>query len=153
LQYIKITISNDPANLSVLRETLDRFGAEQGIPSEALIALHVVLDEIVSNVIKFAWPEGGAHEVLVRLTVLDTGVEVEVVDDGRPYDPREAPAPEQAAPGSRPRPGGVGIHMVKQLVDGFEYERVGESNCVRLTKQCIVGARSQTEGPNDKRRA
>ncbi|SEC63278.1 serine/threonine-protein kinase RsbW/sigma-B regulation protein RsbU (phosphoserine phosphatase) [Rhizobiales bacterium GAS191] len=153
MRSIKLTIRNDPADLSVLRETLDRFGAEQGIPGKALFALQVVLDEIVSNVIKYAWPEGGAHEVLVRLAADDTAVRIEVVDDGRPYDPREAPAPAQAAPGSRPRPGGVGIHMVKQLVDGFEYERVDEYNCVRLTKRCIVGARSQTEGPNDKRRA
>jgi anti-sigma regulatory factor (Ser/Thr protein kinase) len=135
LRSIKLTIRNEPADLSVLRETLDRFGAEQGIPGKALVALQVVIDEIVSNVIKYAWPEGGVHEVLVSLAADDTAVQIEVVDDGRPYDPREAPAPVGAVPGSKPRLGGVGIHMVKRLMDAFEYERVDEYNCVRLTKR------------------
>jgi serine/threonine-protein kinase RsbW len=153
LRSIELTIRNDPADLSAARDTLDRFGAEQGVPGKALIDLQVVLDEIVSNVIKYAWPEAGVHELVVRLTVDDTGVEVEVVDNGRPYDPREAPAAPRAAPGSRPRPGGVGIHMVKQLVDGFEYERVDEHNRVRLKKRCIVEAQPQTGGPDDEWRA
>ena len=146
MRSIELTIRNDPSDMSVVRETLDRFGAEQGVPGRALIDLQVVVDEIVSNVIKYAWPEAGAHELVVRLTVDDSGVEVEVVDNGQPYDPREAPAAPRSAPGSMPRPGGVGIHMVKQLVDGFEYERVDEHNRVRLTKRCIVEAPPSNRG-------
>jgi anti-sigma regulatory factor (Ser/Thr protein kinase) len=119
---------------------LDRFGAAHGVPSAKLIDLQVVLDELVSNVIKYAWPEGGAHELLVRLTAGDATIEVEVIDDGRPYDPRDATPPEPAPAGGRPTPGGVGIHLVRQLVDGFEYEREGARNRTRLIKRCIMVA-------------
>jgi len=132
-----VTIRNDLADIAVLRDAVDRVGANARIPSAALYDLQVVLDEIVSNVIKYAWPAGGAHEVRVRLTVDRGAVEVEVVDDGQPYDPREAPAPVRAAPGRRPRPGGLGIHIARQLVDVFDYERKEPHNRVRLTKRFI----------------
>jgi anti-sigma regulatory factor (Ser/Thr protein kinase) len=148
LRSTELTIHNDRADLSVLRDTLDRIAAENGISGKSLIELQVVLDEIISNTIKYAWPEGGAHELLVRLTVDGTVVEVEVMDDGKPYDPRNAPPPPPAAPGGTPKPGGVGVHMVKQLVDGFDYERVDGYNRVKLTKRCSID-----EGPDDERRA
>jgi serine/threonine-protein kinase RsbW len=152
LRSIELTIRNDPAEMSVVRDALDRFGAEHRIPADALIELQVVVDEIVSNVIKYAWPEGGAHELRVRVAVGDAGAEVEVVDDGRRYDPRDAPVPGPAGRGGKPRIGGRGIHMVMQLVDRFEYERVDDRNHVRLTKQFIVEAPAE-RGPDDKRRA
>jgi serine/threonine-protein kinase RsbW len=138
LRSIELTIRNELASISVVRDALDRFGAEHGIPGAILIDLQVVLDEIISNVIKYAWPEGGAHELLVSLTAGDGAIEVEVVDDGRPYDPRDATPPERARPGSSPAPGGVGIHLVRQLVDGVEYERVGKHNRTRLIKRCMA---------------
>ena len=64
-----VTIRNDLADIAVLRDAVDRVGANSRIPSATLYDLQIVLDEIVSNVIKYAWPAGGAHEVRVRLTV------------------------------------------------------------------------------------
>jgi serine/threonine-protein kinase RsbW len=132
-----LTIRNDLADISILREAVDRVGTQSRIPPEAVNDLQIVLDEIVSNVIKYAWPAGGDHEVRVRLTVDGGAIEAEVIDDGQPYDPREAPAPMRAAPGRRPRPGGLGVHLAKQLVDGFDYRRVGPHNRVRLTKRFL----------------
>ena len=77
-----LTIRNDLAEISILRDAVDRVGAKSRIPLEALNDLQIVLDEIVSNVIKYAWPAGGAHEVRVRLTVDRAAIEVEIIDDG-----------------------------------------------------------------------
>ena len=81
--------------------------------------LQVALDEIVSNVVKYSWPDDGKHEVFVRITVNATGVVLDIFDDGRPFDPRAAPKPKPPLNGQRPRPGGVGIHMTKKLVDNL----------------------------------
>ncbi len=150
MQSVELTIGTDPADMAVVRAALDRFGAEQSIPGNALVELQVVLDEIISNVIQYAWPEGGVHELRVRLAISDAGMEVEVMDDGQAYDPRDTPAPPRAAPGRRPQPGGLGIHLVKQLVDKFEYERVEDHNRVRLTKLFKKETRPQTGGPDGK---
>jgi len=152
LRSTELTIHSDQADLSILRDTLDQIAAENRISGKSLIELQVVLDEIISNAIKYAWPEGGAHELLVRLTVDGTVIEVEVMDDGQPYDPRNAPPPRPAKPGRRPKPGGVGIQMVKQLVDVLDYARVDRYNRVRLTKRCSIDAQLPSEGPDDEQR-
>lgn len=138
-----LAIRNDVAELPILRAALDRIGAEFSIPSRPLLQLQVVLDEMVSNVIKYAWPEGGAHEARVRITVRVDGIEVEIVDDGRMFDPLRAPVPAELPAGHRPRPGGVGIHMVKQLVDGCDYARIDGHNHLTLTKRCAVAERDR----------
>jgi anti-sigma regulatory factor (Ser/Thr protein kinase) len=139
-QTIRFAIRNELAALSVARDSLERFGVNHGIPHKSLVQLQVALDEIVSNIIKYAWPEGGAHELSVRITAHSNRVEVEVVDDGQAFDPLTAKRPKRAAPGARPRPGGVGIHIVKQLIDNVEYVRHHGRNRITLTKRCAVGA-------------
>ena len=134
-QTIDIAIRNDVAELGSLRDRLERLGRELGIPSKPLMQMQVALDEIASNVIKYGWPEGGNHRLLVRITARDDRIEVEIVDDGRAFDPRQAPPPERLPAGRRPRPGGVGIHMVKQLVDKVEYERIGGRTRTVMTKR------------------
>jgi len=155
LQPVELNIANDPADLAVVSQALDRLANAHAVPTQVLVALQVALDEIVSNVIRYAWPAGGTHTLGVRLAVIDTGVEVTVIDDGLAYDPRQAPAPAPVAPGQRRPPGGVGIHMVKQLVDGFHYERVDGYNRTTLTKRCVVKAAHANgkEGSNDGPRA
>ena len=133
-QSVEIVIRNSIAELANLRDGLERIGAKLGVPGKPLMQLQVALDEVASNVIKYGWPDGGNHELCVRITGQQDRIEVEIVDDGREFDPRLAPPPE-AAPAGRRRPGGLGIHMVKQLVDRVDYERVGGHNRTVMTKR------------------
>jgi serine/threonine-protein kinase RsbW len=134
-QTIDIAIRNDVAELGILRDRLEWLGREFGIPGKPLMQMQVALDEIASNVVKYGWPEGGNHRLLVRITARHDRIEVEIIDDGRAFDPRQASSPERLPAGRRPRPGGVGIHMVKQLVDKIEYERIGGRNRTVMTKR------------------
>jgi len=137
---VDIVIHNDLSEIALVRDALDRLGSELEVPGRAIIQLQVALDEIVSNVIKYSWADGGKHEFLVRITVNDGGVALDVFDDGEAFDPRGVPEPDPLPAGKRPEPGGVGIHMVKKLVDDFAYERIDGRNHTRLTKKCATGA-------------
>jgi serine/threonine-protein kinase RsbW len=134
-----IVIRNNMADLAALTTAMERVGAERGMPEQSLFQLQVALDEIVSNVIKYAWPEAGAHDIEIRITARDDGVEVEIIDDGRMFDPRDAPKRDKPLPGQRPQPGGVGVQMTKQLVDRIDYARMGNRNHTTLAKFCILG--------------
>src|SRR5215831_4005736 len=135
-QSVEIVIRSNMTELADLRDSLERIGAELGVPGKPLMQLQVALDEIASNVIKYGWPGGGNHELRVRITGYRDRIEVEIIDDGREFDPRHAPPPEPL-PAGRRRPGGLGIHMVKQLVDRVGYERVGGHNRTIITKQYV----------------
>jgi serine/threonine-protein kinase RsbW len=130
-------ICNEISEIDRVRNMLDGFGHAHRVDPQSVVQLQVVLDELVSNVIKYGWPEGGRHEVKVCISLTANVIQIVIVDDGRPFNPCDAPAPATApAPNTshRPRPGGVGIHMVRKLVDGIEYARVNGRNHVRLTK-------------------
>lgn len=146
-QTINLAIRNDVADLVAVTNALDRLGEEVGFPTKALMQLQVALDEVLSNVIKYAWPDGGLHKLRVSINAHEIGIEVVITDDGQPFDPCSRPTPELPPAGQRPRPGGVGIHMVKQLVDCFEYRRIDELNRVTLTKRYVSS--TAPEGNHD----
>ena len=104
--------------------------------------LQVVLDELVSNVIKYAWPEGGTHRIELFVSALDDGIKLELVDDGRPFDPRTVTAAAQRTPGST-----LGLHLVRQLADHIDHVRSGGCNHTIVTKLCAV--RISPEGAVD----
>lgn len=133
-QMVNVTIRNQITDLANVTDTVDRVGMDAGIPVKTIVQLQVVLDEVLSNVIKYAWPDGGSHEFYVSITVRNGGIEVTITDDGRPFNPLDQAPPALPADGRRPQPGGVGIHMVRQLVDSIEYVRFDGRNQVTLTK-------------------
>jgi serine/threonine-protein kinase RsbW len=144
-QTTHIVIRNDVADVAALTLAMERVAAEHGMPEKSLFQLQVALDEIVSNIIKYAWPEGGAHDIEIRITAREDGVEVEIIDGGQMFDPRDAPKRDKPLPGQRPQPGGVGVQMTKQLIDRIGYARIGNRNHTTLTKLCALDAAASGE--------
>jgi serine/threonine-protein kinase RsbW len=142
--HLDLAIRNDLAELATVTNAVDRLGEEAEIPSKALIQLQVALDETLSNIIKYAWAEGGSHELKILIAAQQGEIEVVIVDDGRPFDLRAQPPPAPPSPGREPRTGGVGIHMVRQLVDRIDYARVDGCNRVTLVKQYDFSAEGIT---------
>jgi anti-sigma regulatory factor (Ser/Thr protein kinase) len=140
---VELRLRNELSEIGVVRDTLDSLGSEFGMPMRALMQLQVALDEVVSNVVKYSWQDGEKHEFVVRITVHSGGVDLEIFDDGQAFDPSSAPAPSVPPDGQRPRPGGLGIHMVKKLVDRMSYERIDGRNHTTLSKKFEVGAAAQ----------
>lgn len=129
----ELTLRNELADMAQLRDAVDRCAAELALPAKALFQLQVALDELVSNVIRYAWLPGGSHQFLVRVTLEPNTAKVEVVDDGVSFDPRSAPA-AQPPPGGKLSVGGRGIAMLRSLVDRIDYARIGNRNHTTLHK-------------------
>jgi|SRR5580658_3737530 serine/threonine-protein kinase RsbW len=140
---LEFRIRNEIAELATIRDALDRLGGELSIPARTLMQLQVALDEIAGNAIRYAWPDGAVGEVEVRVTVRPEDVTLDILDDGISFDPRDTPEP--APSDQRPGPGGIGIHMVKQLVDGFTWRRVDGRNHTTLTIECIADTAAKQE--------
>jgi serine/threonine-protein kinase RsbW len=140
-----VVIRNHIADLAVLTAAMERVGAEHSMPEKSLFQLQVALDEVVSNVIKYAWPEGGTHEVEIHITAQSDRIEVEIIDDGRMFDPRNVPKRDKPRSGRKPRPGGLGLQMTRQLVDCIGYARRGNRNHTTVTKFYAFASRGLGE--------
>lgn len=104
------------------------------VPNDAVLDLRLVAEEVLTNLAKYGHDDEEEHTVRVRLTLVAGEVTLEFTDDGRPFDPLTAPAPEPDADGER-REGGLGLVLVRSLVDASEYARLGSENVLTVRKR------------------
>ncbi len=131
---VELRLANDLAGLAQLADHVEGFGAAQRLPENVVNALNVVVDEAVSNVINHGYDAGVRGEIAVRLRLAAGGVLLEVEDDGRPFDPLQVPPPDLSLPLERRPIGGLGIHLIRNLMDEVTYARIGGRNVLKMVK-------------------
>lgn len=109
------------------------------LPQETVLELLLAAEEVLTNVADYAHDDGSEHWVRVGLVVAREDVTLVFEDDGRPFDPTAAPAPDLAAPMAERPIGGLGIHLIRSLVDTAEYARAGSQNVLTLRKRVGQG--------------
>ena len=105
------------------------------LPPEVADSLNLALEEAVVNVINYAYPEGTSGEVIIDAATTDIALTFTITDSGKPFDPTARQEVDiNASVEDRPV-GGLGIHLVRQIMDNVRYERRGEKNVLILTKK------------------
>src|SRR5262245_47857672 len=82
----ELRIRNKLSEIERAAELVDRIGADHHFSNEVIVALNVSLDEVLNNIISYAYGDAGEHEIVVRLAIHGGRVEVVVEDDGKEYD-------------------------------------------------------------------
>lgn len=123
-----LEIRNGRAGLESLLEQFQEFARLHNIPPQVQQDIHLALDEIVSNIATHGFTRGRQRHITVQWAI-DRGVlQVEVVDDGPPFDPLREPEPRPDVPIVDRPIGGMGILLVKRLMDSVEYARRDDRN-------------------------
>lgn len=130
MEEVELIIANRADELPRVTAALDEIVRRHGLPDAAL-NMHVALDEILSNIVKYAYDDASRHDIRVSLRIGPRMLEVEVEDDGRAFDPLGAEQQDRATPLSTRSPGRVGVSIVKKLMSEVRYRRDGDRN--RLT--------------------
>ncbi len=108
------------------------FAEERGLPAAIRRSVGVALDELLANTIAY----GGAARIVVDVALHPNRLSVMLIDDGKPFDPfAEVPAPGTALPVEERKIGGLGIHLIRKMMDDVSYERRADRNVVVLTKR------------------
>lgn len=97
--------------------------------------MRLVLDELLTNVISYGYSDRDEHLIEVDLTLEDGVLRVRIEDDGAPFNPLHAPAPDTHCPTEDRHIGGLGIHLVTSLMDHVAYERAAEKNRLIMEKR------------------
>jgi serine/threonine-protein kinase RsbW len=131
---VEITLRNELSELDTMSRRLGEFGVDQRLHPQVVHDLDLALEEILANIMLHGYTDGGEHEIMVRLAVQPGEVRVDVEDDGAPFNPLETPEPDAAIPPSERPIGGLGIHLVRKLMDRLEYRRQGGRNLLTMRK-------------------
>jgi len=133
VRTLDLSLANDPAEISRLVDRLEAFGMAAGLAPDVAFRLMLALDEAVSNVIRHGFGDDQAHRIGVHVEIDSGTVTSTVIDDGRPFDPRDAPPPDLDVSLDARRVGGLGMHLVRSSMDTIDYRRDGERNVLTLT--------------------
>lgn len=125
-------MANDPAELARVMDDVEARLEALPVSPKRLFAVRLVLDELVSNVIKYAYDDQAKHLIGLRV---DPGppFAVTIEDDGKPFDPlTDAPPPVLDGPVEDRPIGGLGLHILKQMGLRMQYLRAGQHNRLRV---------------------
>jgi anti-sigma regulatory factor (Ser/Thr protein kinase) len=129
-----LRLKNRLLELDRLADSVEAFGEAHGLPAKLRFQIRLVLDELLTNIISYGYADEAEHDIDVRMGQQGRRLRFVLEDDARPFDPLTAQAPDlDAAPVER-RIGGLGIHLVRTIMDRVAYERVGDTNRLILEK-------------------
>jgi serine/threonine-protein kinase RsbW len=127
-EVIAVELKNQLSEIERLARIVHDFGRRHQIEVQIIYTMKLALDEILTNIISYAYDDAREHIIVVRLSLDQEKWTVEVEDDGRPFNPLNAPEPDtKQLLGERPI-GGLGIHLVRKLIDELEYRRQNDRN-------------------------
>jgi anti-sigma regulatory factor (Ser/Thr protein kinase) len=119
-------------------EHFDAFSAAHGLSKGEVWPFQVALDETLSNIVGHGLQgRGPGAQIEIELRLLDREIEMLIVDDAPPFNPLDTEEPDTSLPIEERPVGGLGIALVRKLMETVEYERRGEHNRLRLRRKLM----------------
>ena len=97
--------------------------------------LQLAVEEHLTNITNHAFDDASNHDINISGVIRDGMLRVQIIDDGKPFNPTEHPSPQLDRPLGERALGGLGIHMMRQSTDGMTYERALGRNILTLCKR------------------
>ena len=128
-----INIKNDISEISRVCDEVEKFCKDHNISDEKYHDIILILDEVVTNVINYAYPDGGEHTFTLDLQEREGRLFINLSDNGIPFDPLGKNDPDVESSLEERQIGGLGIFIVKQLSEVVEYSRIDDKNQLDIT--------------------
>ncbi len=132
---VLIELRNDVTELERLSEEVDGFCAAHAVSPKIAFNLNLVLEEVVVNVINYAFPDASPQPIYVHLYFDGERIGCEVRDTGVAFDPLVVGPPDFELDLDKRVVGGLGVHFLKTLMDETSYRRRDGQNCLRFSKR------------------
>ena len=131
---LSLNIERSHDELGRITDAVDELGHKEDWSNDLLFRVHLVLEELVLNIIDYGFDDGNEdHELEVVLTSEDDNLTIEITDDGIPFDPlKDAKIPDTDAPLEDRPIGGLGVHLVRTMMDEVSYRREDGKNHLTL---------------------
>lgn len=134
IPHLTLHFANDAQEAPRIGRRLEVFLQKHKIPSSITNNILLCADELITNIIAHAYTDSQEHAVLLECRLYEQHIELELRDDGVPFDPTTQTRPNIKLSLEERDIGGLGIHLIKTLMDKVEYQREGDFNVLTLTK-------------------
>ena len=130
-------VKNDISELDVIYQELKKISDKHKFSEDLYYNLCLCIDEVFSNIIKFAWDDDKEHNVEILFDYKDEAKKftITLIDDGKPFNPLEAQDPDLSLNLLEREIGGLGIFIVSNIMSNIEYSRKNKKNRLQLTKE------------------
>lgn len=133
-------------HLKDLRNFVEKIGKKHHLPSNVVNSFKLAVDEASTNIIRHAYRDTSG-EILIRAIVRKTSITLSLIDQGRFFNPANVKDPDLRRYVAIGKRGGLGIFMIRKLVDNIEYYHTDEGNELRLTKKIIKKPKKKISAP------
>ena len=131
----QLTLPAELENLQEMVEFIRKGAIDRGLENKTVYQIHLSCEEALINIINYAYPENkGNIEIRYEPYENSNGIVMEIIDQGVPFNPLEKPDPDLDVPLEEREIGGLGIFMIKQIMDEVSYRRNNDKNILTLVK-------------------
>ena len=130
----ELRIKNQMAELEKVSQFIDEIGEELGLSMELIMNLNLVMEEMVVNVISYAYPEGTDAEIELLAKSDANELTLVLSDQGKEFDPTKKKDSDMSVNPAERELGGMGIYIVKNLMNKVTYQRLEGRNLLTMTK-------------------
>ncbi len=130
-----LTLKNELSELKKLNSFIEEIRQSLPISKKCLFETNLALEELFSNALSYAFNNHTDHLIKITFTVTQHDLDIRFEDDGKPFNPLEAKAPELRYEIEKCPIGGLGIHLVKAFMDDIRYWRHQNRNVLTMKKE------------------
>lgn len=130
-----LTLTNDVQQVPKLAEFMDAVCEAMGFDEVTTMQMNLAIEEAVVNVMNYAYPEGTTGSVNIEVQANDVRLKFVISDSGKHFDPTSVATVDTSLSAEDRSIGGLGIFLVRQLMDSVNYERIGGFNVLTLRKK------------------
>lgn len=130
-----LTLPNDIETIPRLNEFINGFCEEQGISMEISMSLNLAIEEAVVNVMNYGYPEGTVGYIDVEVDADKESITFVITDTGKPFDPTKKEDVDITLPAEKRGIGGLGIHLIRRIMDNIDYQYIDKKNILTLKKK------------------
>ena len=133
-EKMSITLTNDIQEVAQLAAFVEEACEKAGMDASTTMQMNLAMEEAVVNVMNYAYPKGVQGDIVIEAEEMGDRVRFVIIDGGTPFDPTaEADADTTLSAEERPI-GGLGIHLVRQIMDKISYQYTDKQNILTLEK-------------------
>lgn len=131
----EITINNEINEISRVAEYIESIGETLNLSFSDILNINLAIEEALANVIMYAYPEQEKGQIFLSTSYKDNELTFIITDKGKSFDPTKVESADISAPAEERSIGGLGIFLIKKIMDEVSYQRIEDANQLTMKKK------------------